>query len=108
MYNAKWNYHGHNSYYQGLSELGVVGSIPYLAFLTASLLTSIRFIRSDAFAQDAKYLLYYACYIQMMYIVYALTGNPIYTGQYIVQMFFSVGAAACLGRKYMNLMYGCR
>lgn len=101
VYKSRWSYHGHNSYYQVVCELGVVGSIPYILFLISSLFTSIRFIRQDAYPQDARRFLYFACYIQMMYIIYALTGNPAYTEQYIVQLFFSVGMVSCLGRKYM-------
>lgn len=104
VYNAKWSYHGHNSYYQGVCELGIVGSLPYLAFLASSLMKSIRSIRCEAFLQDAKQLLYFACYIQLMYVIYALTGNPAYTGQYIVQLFFATGMVACLGRKYMTVI----
>lgn len=101
VYGSRWSYHGHNSYYQGVCELGVVGSLPYVLFLISSVFTSVRFIRKNVFLQDARHLLYIACYIQMMYVVYALTGNPAYTGQYIVQLFFSVGMTVCLGRKYM-------
>lgn len=102
VYKAKWTYHGHNSYYQGVCELGVVGSIPYLVFLGSSLFTVIRYVRRSAFPAEAKRLLYYSCYIVMMYLIYALTGNPSYTGQYLVQLFFSVGMALCLGRTYLT------
>lgn len=102
VYKAKWSYHGHNSYYQGLCELGVAGSIPYLFFLGSSLFTVIRFVRRDAFPTETKRLLYFGCYVVMMYMIYALTGNPAYTAQYIVQLFFSVGMVLCLGRKYLT------
>ena len=82
--------------------MGIVGSIPYLAFLGSSLFMVIRYVRHNAFAQEAKRLLYFSCYIVMMYLIYALTGNPAYTGQYIVELFFSVGMALCLGRKYLT------
>ena len=46
VYGEKWTYHGHNSYYQGFCELGVIGGCLFVVFLASALFATFRFIKS--------------------------------------------------------------
>ena len=99
VYGEKWIYHGHNSYYQGFCELGVVGGSLFIIFLACALFTTFKYIRSDRFTSKQRSILFFALYIQLMITVYAITGNPIYTRQMIFTLFFATGTVLCIGRQ---------
>lgn len=110
VYGEKWNYNGHNSYYQGFAELGVVGFMLLMAFMVSALFITIKNIRSNKFAEPQKRILFFAFYIQLMLTVYAVTGNPLYTNQMIFTLFFATGAVLCVCKnptyKAVNLSVG--
>ncbi len=99
VYGEKWNYHGHNSYYQAYSELGVIGGMLLLIFIISALFTTLKYIRSNKFNQSQMRILFFAFYIQIMITFYAVTGNPIYTNQMVFSLFFATGIMLCIGKK---------
>ncbi len=99
VYGEKWLYHGHNSYYQVLAELGVVGFTIFIAFLASALFKTLKYLRADNYTSIQKRVFFFAFYIQLMIAVYAITGNPIYSNQMIFSLFFSTGITLCVGRN---------
>lgn len=99
VYGEKWTYHGHNSYYQGFCELGVIGGGLFIIFLASALFTTLKYIKSDSFDNKQRSILFFAFYIQIMIAVYAITGNPIYTRQMMFSLFFATGIALCIGNQ---------
>lgn len=99
VYGEKWLYHGHNSYYQVLAELGVVGFTIFIAFLISALFKTLKYLRADNYTSLQKRVFFFAFYIQLMIAVYAVTGNPIYSNQMIFSLFFSTGITLCVGRN---------
>lgn len=88
-----WKYNAHNCYLQILGELGVIGLTLFVAFIVSSLVISINAIRSEKENKNKIAALYFSLYIQIMMIIYALTGNPLYTKQILFIWLFSVGVA---------------
>ena len=95
----KWSFNGHNSYLQVLSELGIVGSAIFLLFVIAAFVYTINSIKKLSNDRDAGYMSYFSLYIQIMMIIYALTGNPIYTRQILFLWFFAIGMVMYLNRN---------
>ena len=102
VYDERWNYNGHNSYYQAFAELGLVGSCLFIAFILSALFITFKYIKSDKFSNSQRQILFFAFYIQIMITVYAITGNPIYTNQMIFSLFFATGATLCIGNQVYN------
>lgn len=90
VYNEKWEYNAHNSYFQFLGELGVVGVILLGLFIVSSLFITIQLIRKEDKTRRLE-MLYFSLYIQIMIAVYSVTGNPLYTKQMLFVWLFSVG-----------------
>ena len=99
VYGEKWLYNGHNSYYQGFCELGIVGGCLFLLFIVSALFTTLKHIRSERFSHKQRSVFFFALYIQIMVSVYAITGNPIYTKQILFSLFFATGIVLCIGNK---------
>lgn len=72
----------HCVYLQLLCEVGIVGSLPFYLFFMFSLIHSIKALKTVAIKniQDKKirYSLVYAVFIQIFFLLYCLTGNPLY------------------------------
>lgn len=99
VYGEKWLYNGHNSYYQGFCELGVVGGCLFLVFIISAILTTLNYLRSKRFDNKQRSILFFAFYIQIMMAVYAITGNPIYTKQMMFSLFFATGIVIYIGKQ---------
>lgn len=95
----KWNYHGHNSYYQALSETGIIGFTIIIAFLALALFLTIKYIRTSNATNSQMRVFFFSLYIQIMVDFYAITGNPFYTNQIIFVLFFAIGIMLCVGRS---------
>lgn len=99
VYGEKWTYHGHNSYYQGFCELGIVGEALFLVFIFSALFVTFKYLKSDKFDNKQRSILFFALYIQLMIAVYSITGNPIYTRQMVFSLFFATGIVLCISNK---------
>lgn len=99
VYGEKWLFHGHNSYYQGFCELGIIGGTLFIIFMASAIYTTLKYIRSDKFDTKQRSILFFALYIQLMIAVYAITGNPIYTRQMVFSLFFATGIVLCIGNR---------
>ena len=87
----------HNVYFQVLAETGVFGLISYLAALIYSMIQSCsvyKEICKDALLTPKERTLFLVCiYIQIIFIVYCLTGNPLYGITFLAIFFMNV---ACI------------
>lgn len=93
-------YDAHNVYIQMAAELGVIGEGLFLLLFLLALVKSVQLMRMNAVKQDrdCRYILSYSILIQVWFLLYCLTGNPLYgSAQYFfygsaVQMMLSVSA----------------
>ncbi|MFV8814281.1 O-antigen ligase family protein [Aerococcus urinaeequi] len=70
---------GHNIYLQVLRENGLLGFIPLVLFVGFNLFNSIKklfdFTKNES---KSKYVVILAVYIQLLFIFWGFTGNPLY------------------------------
>lgn len=94
----KWSFNGHNCYLQVLSEMGIVGSAIFLLFVIAAFVYTINTIKKFRNDRDGRYMSFFSLYIQIMMIIYSLTGNPIYSRQILFIWVFSIGMVLYLNK----------
>ena len=90
----------HCVYLQLLGEAGIVGAIPFYLFFTLSLHNTIQIMKkiiiensSDSFA---RYALCFSIMTQVFFLLYCLTGNPLYDAAIL----FPYMAACAVGEHY--------
>jgi O-antigen ligase len=75
-----WTYEAHNIYYQILGELGIIGFLLIIFCFIYSIIYSIKLLRLEYLANNKQYkfIIYVSLYIQLLFLVYGLTGNTFY------------------------------
>lgn len=75
-----WTYEAHNIYYQILGELGIIGFLLICFCFIYTVLYSIRLLRVENLKNNKQYkfIIYISLYIQLLFLVYGLTGNTFY------------------------------
>lgn len=72
----------HNVYIQILTEMGVIGAIPFFLFFVNTFRHAIKALKSncdmDKGTVDIKAAIMFAVFIQIFFLLYCLTGNPLY------------------------------
>lgn len=70
-------FHGHNIYLQILNEQGIIGLIIFTLVLLINFIGTDRLIVNSNCIDD-KMLLMFSASVQLLFILWGLTGNPIY------------------------------
>lgn len=72
----------HCVYVQLLCEVGIVGSLPFFLFFLSSIMHAVKTLKIVAIKKikdpSMRCSLVYAVYIQIFFLLYCLTGNPLY------------------------------
>lgn len=89
--NKDWQYNGHNSYLQAFGELGIIGSAFLVIFVVSALVLSFKVLKKISADKDNSYPMFFSLYIQLMMLIYGVTGNPIYSKQIVFCWFFAIG-----------------
>ena len=92
----------HNIYLQLLSETGLIGFTLIMASLTMTLISTLKSIRrleEDGDQGQWLGLLRYALAYQLFFLLYGLTGNPLYEPIFLMMYFFSAAIVMAFRRK---------
>lgn len=92
-------YDAHNTYIQILAETGIVGTVLLLLFFFIILIKTIKLFKNKEIKENQKclYILCYSLFIQVWFLVYGFTGNPLYgAGQFF---FYISGVAMMISLK---------
>ena len=72
----------HCVYVQLLCEVGIIGTFIFIAFFVSSLVKAIYLLRKMTLDKESDYYkhlaIIYSVYIQVFFIIYCFTGNPLY------------------------------
>lgn len=96
-----FQYHAHNTYLQVLCETGLVGSILYLLFIILTISFTIKTIRECVIMRRRDYLqiLCPGFGMQCFYLLYSITGNPLYDYWYFWAYCIGVVLSSYVGNK---------
>lgn len=99
----------HCVYVQLLCEVGVVGALPFYLFFVISIVKAVLLLRRMTLDHEENFskhlVLIYSVYIQIFFLLYCLTGNPLYDNPTIFTylMGCSMGEYYWLKRKEERL-----
>lgn len=96
-----WIYHAHNVYLQVLAESGILGFIIFIILVCTPILDYLKIIKEEEIQNDYNKKMYINIMIalQLIFIMYCLTGNPLYMKEQIVLYLFSVSTFTTLCKK---------
>lgn len=82
IYNNLYDIGTHNIYLQLLSENGLIGFISFSLILLFNLINTFNRMKSSFYLRALNYTKYllFSLYIQVFFIVYGMTGNPLNDG----------------------------
>lgn len=85
-------YHAHNIYFQLLGELGIIGFLLTIFFFTSCLFSIILFYKKNKKELSSKeiYALNFSMGIQLLFLLYGMTGNTFYYYEQLLTYFFSI------------------
>lgn len=88
-------YDAHNIYIQMLAELGIVGEALFVIFFVICLISTIKLFKKLRKIREKEYgyVLCYSVFLQIWFIVYGATGNPLYGAG---QSFFYITSIAMM------------
>ncbi|MDU6983198.1 MAG: O-antigen ligase family protein [Terrisporobacter othiniensis] len=94
-------YDAHNIYIQLLAETGLIGTCLIVLLLIISILRTYKVIKLIRVTKNKKeiQLMYYSLYIQLWFVVYGLSGNPIYGASEFFIYIFGVSILLCVCKK---------
>lgn len=84
----------HNVYIQILCESGLIGALVYFTFFTLNIVHCIKVFRvlalnKSRIGNDKDAIrLSYSCFMQVFFLLYCLTGNPLYDSQVVFPYMF--------------------
>lgn len=84
---AKWNYYGHNTYYEILGETGIIGAVLIFGILVIALIMTIKLMISKKIDKQSKTILMFSFYIQAMLFIYCISGNVLFMKEQIFMWF---------------------
>ena len=87
----------HNIYLQLLCEVGIVGFLLFVSFFIYSLVKSIKLSSLKTNLHERTMILY-ALYIQLFFLFYGITGNPLYDSNYYMPYLFACAYTYSLHR----------
>lgn len=87
------NTHVHNIYFQLLCETGIIGFTIFVSFFLLNLIRTIRMVKDEQQKNISYCWLKFSLYMQLFFLLYGLTGNPLYDTEDVMFYFFAVGIA---------------
>ncbi len=113
VYSTAWHHSSldttldtHNVYLQLLCETGIIGSIIFFSVMFGAIYHTVKALRRYRFAyrgtkEDVR-ILSVSCALQILFLLYCFTGNPLYDPQTSAVYFFSIAAWQAIVKKELR------
>lgn len=85
----RWDYFGHNCYYEFLGELGIVGSIIVFGSLLYMLVKTFMLVNNKTLLPIQRYHIYFALAVEIMLLMYSMSGNVLLYDDQTLALFFA-------------------
>lgn len=85
-----WIYHAHNVFLQVLAETGIIGLGIYLCLVIAPIKKYFDYMKNNEKEKNDQTNINIAIAIQLTFLIYCLTGNPLYMKEQIIVYLLSV------------------
>lgn len=85
----RWDYFGHNCYYEFLGELGIVGSIIVFGALLYMLVKTFMLVNNKTLLPIQRYHIYFALAVEIMLLMYSMSGNVLLYDDQTLALFFA-------------------
>ena len=85
----RWDYFGHNCYYEFLGELGIVGSIIVFGALLYMLVKTFMLVNNKTLLPIQRYHIYFALAVEIMLLMYSMSGNVLLYADQTLALFFA-------------------
>ena len=96
----RWDYYGHNCYYELLGEVGIIGAVAIFGLLIFALVITVKYLRSKDLPQTQRVLLMFSFYIQAMLFIYCASGNVLYYENQIFLWFVAMSILLCVHKSH--------
>lgn len=99
----------HNVYIQLLAETGLIGFIVFSSLFVYGIVNTIKImkafiIKKMNFSDNEKIAIIFSLYYQIFFVIYCMTGNPLYDEQTFLIYMISYGMMLNLKSKYIKEM----
>ena len=98
--------HVHNIYLQLLCETGIIGFLSFIVFFVRSLIISFKNLKVSRNNSIEFSWILFSLYVQIYFLLYGLSGNPLYDVEEMILYFFAVGVGnqPSVDRKIDNIL----
>ena len=98
----RWNYYGHNCYYEALGEIGIIGAVTVFALFAAALVISIRLLKKEQLDTNNKKLVLFSVQIQLLMLFYSISGNVFYQSDQLFLWFMEMAMVFSVREKFKS------
>lgn len=89
-------YYAHNIYLQIAGELGIIGILIFLIFIISNYFLNLKLLKYGKLGDNNLLLINFSICIQNLFIIYGLTGNPMYYFSQLLFYLISISISSCV------------
>lgn len=106
MVGYKAAFYAHNIYIQMLAEIGIIGTVVFLTFVVANLIITLSYVLKNRYSEATfgNELSFFSLFMQLLTIIYGLSGNVLYYKGQLIMYLIVVGITHIVIEREKQLM----